>query len=171
MLRVYTTPLCRPVPPPEHRAKPPVLTSTLRARTPGQTQPVTKRACTEMLSGGGLRVSVCQQSAIDLRAWHIWWRPMLLSEPIWWIRVDFGTDVRLSNAATLSWLRPSADPIGKHVGISRSMLVTGATTTLLSGGMALSRVTTTTGLPCSLGVCMNQISPCLITRGLTQTAD
>lgn len=72
---------------------------------------------------------------------------------------DLGTAARLSKVATLSWSIPSSGPTGTQVGIARIVLVTGATTTLLSTGITYeSRDTISTGRRFRFGVSMSQSS-------------
>ncbi len=61
------------------------------------------------------------------------------------VSTDLGTAARLSNVATLAWSIPSEGPTGMQVGMSRIVVVTGATTTLFRAGMASSQDTTSTG--------------------------
>ncbi|HNI35470.1 MAG TPA: hypothetical protein PLV93_08725 [Microthrixaceae bacterium] len=66
---------------------------------------------------------VVQQSAMALKAAQICWRPPTPRLPSRLVSTDFGTVVRLSEVATLSWSIPSSAPTGMHVGMERIELV------------------------------------------------
>lgn len=105
-----------------------------------------------------------QQSASALSARQISHRSV--TEPTRSVRKDRWIGCRLSKVATDSTGRPLRSPTRTSVGMSRIVLVIGATMSHLRAGMTPDRVTTSTGLRLS-SVSAHQMSPWLgVTRVL-----